>query len=107
MVVKNSDVAFEILDEKCRRKILAHDGEMMMVEVTFDKGGVGAEHVHPHEQITYVAKGRFEFHIDGEKSIVAQGDSLYMRPNVPHGTVALEDGVLIDIFTPQREDFLK
>ena len=107
MIVKNSQVKYERLDGKCRRKILAHDGGMMMGEGTFDKGGVGSVHTHPHEQITYVAKGKFEFEIGGEKTVVAQGDSLYMPPNTPHGTLALEDGVLVDVFTPQREDFLK
>lgn len=107
MVVKNSDIKYEILDEKSRRKILAHDGGLMMVEVTFDQDGTGSVHTHPHEQITYIVKGRFEFEIDGKKALVGQGDTLYMPPNVSHGTRALENGVLVDIFTPQREDFLK
>lgn len=107
MVVLNKAVDYDIVDETCRRKVLAHSGSMMMVEVTFDKGGVGAVHTHPHEQITYVAKGKFEFEIDGVKTVVGTGDSLYMKPDVPHGTLALEDGILVDIFSPQRLDFLK
>lgn len=107
MFVFNSDVNYDILDEKSRRKILAHDGGMMMVEVTFDKGGVGSVHTHVHEQITYVAKGSFEFTIEGETKVVKQGDSLYFPSNAKHGCVALEDGILVDVFTPQRQDFLK
>ena len=61
MTVKNASVPYDILNDKSRRKILAHAGTQMMVEVTFDKGGEGAPHRHPHEQITYVAKGRFLF----------------------------------------------
>ena len=107
MVVKNSEVSFDYLDEKSRRKVLAHDGSMMMVEVTFDKDGKGSIHTHPHEQITYVAKGSFVFTIDGVEHPVVQGDSLYFPSNTPHGCTALEDGILVDIFTPQRQDFLK
>lgn len=107
MVVKNESVPYTILDEKSRRKVLCHDGTQMMVEVTFDKGGSGSMHRHVHEQITYVAKGSFEFTIEGEKYVVHQGDSLYFPSNALHGCVALEDGILVDIFTPQREDFLK
>ena len=65
------------------------------------------EHTHPHEQVCYVAEGSFEFEADGKKTIISKGDSYYVEPNAPHGVVALEKGVLIDIFTPQREDFLK
>ncbi|MBE5039108.1 cupin domain-containing protein [Ructibacterium gallinarum] len=107
MVVKNQNVEYEILDAKSRRKILAHDGGLMMVEVTFDKGGIGSVHTHPHEQISYVVRGSFLFDLDGEKVTVKAGDSLYIPSGLPHGNEALEDGVLVDVFTPQREDFLK
>lgn len=107
MVVFNEDVKLDILDDKTRRKILCHDGSMMMVEVRFDKGGVGSVHRHVHEQITYVSKGVFEFTIEDKVYTVKQGDSLYFPSDIPHGCVALEEGILVDVFTPQREDFLK
>ncbi len=107
MIIHNDAVAYEELSEKSRRKILAHQGSMMMVEVVFDKGGVGEAHRHPHEQISYIAKGKFAFNIEGEKSVVRKGDSIYIPSNALHGTEALEDSVIIDVFTPQREDFMK
>lgn len=107
MVVYNADVSFDILDEKSRRKVLVHDGTMMVVEVVFDKGGEGALHRHVHEQTSYVAKGSFEFTVEGEKYTVNQGDSPYFPSNALHGCVCLEDGVLVDVFTPQRQDFIK
>jgi len=106
MIIKNSDVNYDILNEKSRRKILAHAESLMMVEVTFDKGGVGALHKHVHEQISYITKGSIEFDMDGEKTVVTEGDSIYIPTNVIHGVKALTDAVIIDIFTPQREDFL-
>ena len=78
----------------------------MMVEIYFDKGAVGEIHSHPHEQITYVLEGEFEFTIDGKKQIVKDGDSIFNESNVPHGTICLEKGRLLDVFTPHREDFL-
>ena len=51
-------------------------------------------------------KGKFEFHIDGEKQIVKAGDGVYIPPNAVHGAVCLEDGILIDVFSPIREDFM-
>ena len=88
------------------RKHLATGGSLMAVEVHFEQGAVGAVHQHPHEQLTYVLSGRFEFQENDQITILEPGDSVYVGPNIPHGAVALEAGVLLDLFTPQREDFL-
>ena len=89
------------------RKILAQSTDMMAVEVAFEKGAVGAVHTHPHVQISYVLKGKFEANMNGVKTIIEEGDTYYTEPNLPHGVVCLEEGVLLDIFTPRRDDFLK
>lgn len=44
--------------------------------------------------------------IGDKKEIIAQGDGFYVPPHKLHGIVCLESGVLIDVFSPQREDFL-
>ena len=86
--------------------VLAYCNDVMCVENTFKKGAIGALHNHPHTQITYVASGKFEFTIDGEVHTVSAGDTLLKQDGVMHGCTCLEDGILIDIFTPMREDFL-
>lgn len=88
------------------RKILGYDNQIMMVKVKFEKGSIGSAHQHFHTQTTYCASGKFEFTVDGEKSIINVGDGVYIEPNLVHGALCLEAGVLIDIFSPVREDFL-
>ena len=88
------------------RKVLAYGKEMMCVENTFEKGAIGSLHSHPHTQITYVVEGVFEFTIDGETKIVKQGDTMLKQDGVIHGCKCLEAGILLDIFTPMREDFV-
>lgn len=108
MIVKNSEVELQQLEEKIARKILGCGGSLMMVEVHFEKGGAGEAHSHrDHEQVCYVAEGSFEVTVGDEKRILEKGDSFYAAKNVKHGVVALEDGILVDIFTPIREDFLE
>jgi len=107
MFVKNADVTREEVNEGIARKILAAAGKVMAVEVYFTKGAVGALHAHPHEQISYVIKGSFEAAIGDEKTVINVGDTYYVPPDAVHGVVALEEGILLDIFTPQREDFLR
>lgn len=89
------------------RRVLAYSDDLMVVENTFEKGGVGALHSHPHSQITYVVSGEFEFEIDGVKKIVKKGDTMLKTDGVIHGCVCLEAGVLLDIFNPYRKDFVE
>ena len=106
MIVKHDNLNGKDLGGGVVRKILAAGGKMMSVEFTFANGSIGAMHSHPHEQIGYVAKGRFEATVGEQKMMIQEGDTYYVAPNVMHGVVALEDGILIDVFTPRREDFL-
>lgn len=106
MFVLNQDIESLNCDPGVHRKVLAHNEDMMMCEIRFEKGAVGALHAHPHLQTTYVVSGSFEFTIGDEKKVVKTGDSLLMPPDALHGTVALEDGILVDVFSPMRKDFL-
>ncbi|WP_394199061.1 cupin domain-containing protein [Litoreibacter albidus] len=88
------------------RKVGAHSDNVMVVEVHFEAGTTAPLHHHVHEQITYVMSGKFEFTVGDKTYIVGAGDSLYKQPNIEHGATCLEAGTLLDVFTPQREDFL-
>lgn len=89
-----------------RRVILGHDPHLMLVKVWFEKGAIGEVHAHPHTQTTYVVEGVFEVEVDGKKKILRQDDCFYVPPNTDHGAVCLEAGILLDVFSPTREDFL-
>ncbi|KUP94706.1 cupin domain-containing protein [Tritonibacter horizontis] len=88
------------------RKVGAYNDNMMCVEVHFETGTVAARHSHPHEQITYVISGKFEFTVGDKTYTVGAGDSLYKQSNIEHGATCLEAGTLLDMFTPHREDFV-
>jgi len=93
------------LDRSTRRVILSLP-ELMLVEFTFEKNGIGQLHSHPHIQSSYVAEGIFEVTIDGVTQTIAKGGAYIVPPNLVHGVKALEAGKLIDSFTPVRDDFL-
>jgi len=97
----------EQLDKKVSRKILGYSNSLMIVEVYFKKGGIGEVHSHErHEQLSYVVKGSFEVKVGDQKSVLKSGDSFYAGKNVEHGVIAKEDSIIVDVFTPIREDFL-
>lgn len=88
------------------KRVLAYTDNLMCVENRFQKGAVGKLHSHPHTQLTYVAQGEFSFTIGEVTRIVRKGDTLLKENGIVHGCTCLEEGVLVDIFTPMREDFL-
>lgn len=100
------DIAAVPAGDGVTRKVLAHSGNIMVCELHFKKGAVGKPHTHIHEQCSYIISGKFEFEIGGKKMVLLQGDSTYKESGVLHGAVCLEEGVLLDIFTPERKDFL-
>lgn len=89
-----------------RRQVLAESPALMVVSFRFDAEAKGDLHRHPHVQSTYIAKGKFEFYREGEVFLLQPGDSLVIPSNVEHGCLCLEEGELIDCFSPRRDDFL-
>ncbi|MGJ7032045.1 cupin domain-containing protein [Niabella hirudinis] len=89
-----------------QRQVYGYGDPLMLVKAKFEKGAEGVPHQHPHAQATYVASGSFEMTIGDQKKVVVAGDGFYVAPHIWHGCVCLEEGMLIDAFSPCREDFL-
>ncbi|AHF74176.1 pectin degradation protein [Candidatus Sodalis pierantonius str. SOPE] len=104
----DEETPWETLGEGIKRKVMTWSDELMMACVHFAQGAVGTPHKHEiHDQIAYVASGRFEVTIDGEARILVAGDAYRAVKGQVHGVVALDDNsVLIDTFSPKRNDFL-
>jgi len=88
------------------RQLFGFDDSILMARVEFDIGAVGDVHAHRHSQVSYVESGEFDVYIDGVNTRLGPGDSFYIEPNLDHGAVCRKAGVLIDVFSPVREDFL-
>jgi len=101
-----SRVPVEALDDGTERQMVV--GERVMVcRLRFAPRVVTPPHDHPHEQITLVERGRVLFTVGDEQRVADAGDVLHFPPGSWHGATMLdEEVVLIDIFSPIREDFL-
>ncbi|MFB3905967.1 MAG: cupin domain-containing protein [Acidobacteriota bacterium] len=90
-----------------RRRVLSYGGGLMLVQFTFDAGVASFEHSHPHEQIGYVVSGEIDVVMEGRApQRLTSGGSYYVPSNVKHYIRTILPSVLIDAFTPVREDFL-
>ncbi len=99
-------IAWEDLGGGVRRKIMAYGDQLMAVYLEFKKGAVGALHAHPHVQAAIVRSGSVQVQIGEESQMLGAGDFYYIPSGVVHGSVALEDSTVIDLFAPMRQDFL-
>jgi quercetin dioxygenase-like cupin family protein len=101
-----STIPVEHPAEGIERQMFIGD-QMMICRFRFAPFLVTPQHTHPHEQMSLVISGRIHFFVEGEERIASPGDVLHFPPNCLHGATMMEEEVvLIDIFTPLREDFL-
>jgi len=102
-----SNIPVEIPGEGIERQMVVGK-RIMICRFRFAPLLVTPEHTHPHEQISMVISGRVRFFVEGTERIAVPGDVLHFPSNCLHGATMLdEEVVLIDIFTPIREDFLE
>ncbi len=102
----SKDAPSEVVGDGMTRQLLGYGDSLMVARVTFDTGAEGYVHTHAHSQVSYVESGEFDVFIDGEKKRLGPGDSFYVHPHLEHGAVCRKAGVLLDVFSPAREDFL-
>ncbi len=100
-------VPVEHLEEGIERQMIVGE-TMMLCRLRLAPRVVTPAHDHPHEQITLVEQGSALFIIGDEERIAQAGDVLHFPPGTWHGATILDqEVVLLDIFSPIREDFLK
>ena len=88
------------------RKTLAYSENMMDCEVRLAKGAVLPAHHHIHEQSSNIISGSVRYTVGDEERIVGAGDSVMIAADVPHAVVALEDTLVIDVFSPWRPEYI-
>jgi len=86
---------------------MIHTETMTIARVELRKGAVVPEHSHHNEQVSTVEQGRARFVLNGEEILVKAGESLHIGANLPHSVEVLEDSVIVDIFCPRREDWIR
>ena len=87
-------------------KTLVHGESTLLSEFRLENGAEIPPHRHPHEQTGYLVSGRLSFLIGEERTTVEAGDSWCIPGGVEHGARALEDSVVVEVFSPVREDYL-
>jgi quercetin dioxygenase-like cupin family protein len=106
VVVKHQDGNTSEPEPGLKRRVLAYNEKLFLVEHEMAKGWVGTLHSHPHDQIVYVIHGHLKVTCQGKMFELRTGDTFAVRGGVEHGASAVEESLVIDVFTPWREDYL-
>ncbi len=106
MLSSASEDGFRTMLDGVRLKTLVHGDRTLLTEVRIARGAVVPPHRHPHEQTGYLVSGALRFTVEGVDSDAHPGDSWNIGADVEHGAVGLEDTVLVEVFSPPREDYL-
>ena|SRR5437660_903379 len=99
------DLPSEAVAPSILRRFITGD-RLTVAQFELKKGGVVPRHSHDQEQITCVLRGALRFDIDGRQVVVRQDEVLQIPGGVEHGVTVLEDAVVIDVFSPVRQDWI-
>ncbi len=99
-------LTFEPLSDKTARRYV-HGEKATLAQSQLKKGALIAEHQHPYEQISYVTHGSIKVTINNTAHVVNHGEVIIIPSNISHQMEALEDALVIDIYTPTRDDWIR
>jgi quercetin dioxygenase-like cupin family protein len=88
------------------RRTLGYTEDAMVVEFRAEPGADVPAHSHPHQQVGYVVSGEIAITIGGVTSNCKPGDSYVIPGDVKHSAIFLVESIVIDCFSPPREDYI-
>jgi quercetin dioxygenase-like cupin family protein len=106
-VVAHQDGKESVPETGLKRRVLAYNDKLFLVEHEMVKGWIGTVHSHPHEQVVYVVHGHLKITCQGKTVDLRAGDTFVVRGGLEHGASAIEDSRVVDVFTPWREDYIR
>jgi quercetin dioxygenase-like cupin family protein len=106
VVVKHQEGKTSEPEAGLKRRVLAYNEKLFLVEHEMRKGWVGKVHSHTHDQVVYLVRGHLKIACQGSTFELHTGDTFLVRGGIEHGASALEESLVIDVFTPWREDYL-
>jgi quercetin dioxygenase-like cupin family protein len=106
-VIKASDVPPTVLGALARRRVVTGK-DLMIVRYEAGAGAEFAAHSHPEEQMGYVIQGKIEFFLGWPevRHVFEAGTFFHFAPNERHRSRALEESVVIDVFSPPRPEYV-
>jgi quercetin dioxygenase-like cupin family protein len=107
MISRHSDKDFHLLTEGIQIKTLVLGESTLMTKFKLTKDAIIQRHCHPYEQTGYLISGSLLLYIEEKKYEMKKGDSWCIHKNISHQAEVQEDSIILEIFSPPREDYKK
>lgn len=105
-VLRADEGGWERLSDLVYRRHV-HGARVTIAQFRLLRGSSVKPHSHPHEQVSILVKGRVKFRVGDEEVIVGPGDVVHIPPGVIHGVEALEESLIVDVYSPVRDDWIR
>jgi quercetin dioxygenase-like cupin family protein len=106
MFYRKTDAGYQTPADGVQLKTLVYGDRTSLCEFRLRKGASVPSHAHPHEQTGYLVSGRIALRVGRESFEAGPGDSWCIEGDVEHAAEVLENAVIIEVFSPVREDYL-
>ncbi len=100
-----ADIPSEPINPSISRKFITA-GRLTVAQFELKRGGIVPRHAHESEQVTCMLSGALKFTMDGHEVVVRAGEALQIPSWVEHAAEVLEDSIVIDVFSPVRQDWI-
>jgi len=101
-----SDIRPEAIGNLIVRRYITGD-RMTVAEFHMKRGAKALRHGHDSEEMCCVLKGAVKYEIEGNETVVRQGEVFQVPGGMPHQVEALEDADLLFAFSPIRQDWIE
>ena len=105
MIVKSKDSIHRDFNG-VKFEVLAIGDKSMVTKMNYKPGDFVPLHSHPNEQCGFVISGEYKIIFNDICEILREGDSYSIPENIAHSLEVIVAGVVIDVFTPPRIDYL-
>src|SRR5476649_1398274 len=99
------DVESEQINESIARRFITGDS-VTVGRFELKQGGIVPPHSHANEQVSIVLSGLLLFKIDGVETLVKAGEVMQIPGNAVHEVEVIEDTLVLDVFSPIRQDWI-
>ena len=106
MFVAEQEDGYTQLIEGIEIKTLVYGEKTLTAKFKLANGSFLPRHSHPHEQTGYLLSGKMRFVIGDEVHLALPGSSWCIAGDEEHSAEVLEDSVVIEVFSPMRQEYL-
>lgn len=104
MYNSHHEIVYNQIVDGVKIRVTHQDETMQMTEFELRKGAILPEHMHRSDHSAYLLQGSIKIFVNGKARTFVKGDSWCLGKNISHYTEALEDSLVIEVYSSDAEN---